>query len=82
MEKKKTKNNSYIQKSWTRKFVFVATEMGIEPNLREKRVQKRRKQFNKCGEKYVTLSAEQSFKVNYFICLLDHVDVSLQFRFE
>lgn len=46
----------------------IAIEMGLNLNFCEKRAEKRRIQFDKCGEEDVISLAEQSFILNHFVC--------------
>ena len=56
--------------------------MEIEPKFREKRVIHRKKQFGEsvdCGEK---LTPEESFRIEYFLFIVDQVISSFTNRFE
>ncbi|GJT86477.1 zinc finger MYM-type protein 1 [Tanacetum coccineum] len=61
----------------------IAIKMDINPLFIQKRVIRRKRQFNKDHvEQDVILSAEESFKVNYFFYIIDHGIVSLTTRFK
>uniref|UniRef100_A0A8R7V3Z2 HAT C-terminal dimerisation domain-containing protein n=1 Tax=Triticum urartu TaxID=4572 RepID=A0A8R7V3Z2_TRIUA len=62
----------------------IAVEMDIHPEFRTKRKIKRKKQFDE-GEDDASIdsqSAEESFRVNYFIRVVDQAITSLTIRFE
>ncbi|XP_042460344.1 zinc finger MYM-type protein 1-like [Zingiber officinale] len=59
----------------------MASEMGIEAVFREKRVVRRKKQFNESSSTEIALSAEESFTVNYFLFIVDQAHSSIEFRF-
>ncbi|TVU24144.1 hypothetical protein EJB05_26545, partial [Eragrostis curvula] len=62
----------------------VALDMGIDPVFRTKRKIKRKRQFDETtnDESTVTQSAQESFRVNYFIAVVDQAIASLTTRFE
>ncbi|XP_042415429.1 zinc finger MYM-type protein 1-like [Zingiber officinale] len=60
----------------------MASEMGIEPTFREKRIIRRKKQFDESDNDNVTRSGEESFRVEYFLFIIDQARSSLQVRFE
>ena len=60
----------------------VALEMEIEPVFPKKRQIRRKKQFDENAHEDNTQSAEDSFRVNYFIVVLDVVIAALNNRFE
>ncbi|XP_040372930.1 zinc finger MYM-type protein 1-like [Rosa chinensis] len=60
----------------------IANEMEIEAVFREKRVIRRRRQFDESASKEVTQSAEESFRVNCFTYIVDQALSSLRTRFE
>ncbi|XP_028121906.1 zinc finger MYM-type protein 1-like [Camellia sinensis] len=60
----------------------VAIEMEIEPTFRERRVIRRKKHFNENVSEEVAQSAEESFRVNYFIYIIDQALSSFKSRFE
>ena len=60
----------------------IASEMEIEAVFREKRIIRRKKQFDDNANEEVTQSAIESFKVNYFIYIVDQALSSLKNRFE
>ncbi|XP_042441417.1 zinc finger MYM-type protein 1 [Zingiber officinale] len=59
----------------------MATEMGIEAVFREKRVVRRKKQFDESSSTEIALSAEESFRVNYFLFIVDQAHSSIESRF-
>ncbi|PWA86788.1 zinc finger MYM-type protein 1 [Artemisia annua] len=61
----------------------IAIEMDIDPVFPQKRVIRRKKQFDEnTAESDTLLSAEESFKVNYFLYIVDQALSSLNTRFE
>ncbi|PWA54809.1 zinc finger MYM-type protein 1 [Artemisia annua] len=61
----------------------IAIEMDINPLFIRKRVIRRKRQFDEDSvEEDVILSAEESFKVNYFLYIVDQAIASLTTRFE
>jgi hypothetical protein len=60
----------------------IATIMEIEPVFRERRVSRRKKQFEKDANDEITQSAEESFRIDYFLYVVDKVISSIQTRFE
>lgn len=61
----------------------IASEMEIEATFREKRNTRKRRHFDDSdSEDEVTPSALESFKVSYFLCIIDQALSSLQSRFE
>ena len=60
----------------------IANEMEIELKFHEKRVIRRRKQFDENVDEDKIQSAEESFRIDYFIYMVDQVISSLQSRFE
>ncbi|XP_042386516.1 uncharacterized protein LOC121978205 [Zingiber officinale] len=60
----------------------IASEMGIEPIFREKRIIRRKRQFDEINREEVTQSPKESFRVNYFLFIVDQALSSLQTRFE
>ncbi|XP_028098568.1 uncharacterized protein LOC114298232 [Camellia sinensis] len=59
-----------------------AIEMEIEPTFRERRVIRRKKHFDENVSEAVAQSGEESFRVNYFIYIIDQALSSLKSRFE
>ncbi|XP_042451602.1 uncharacterized protein LOC122036375 [Zingiber officinale] len=59
----------------------MASEMGIEAVFREKRVIRRKKQFDESSSTEITLSAEESLRVNYFLFIVDQAHSSIKSRF-
>ena len=61
----------------------IAIELNIDPIFPQRRVIKRKKQFDEnLDTPLVELSGEESFRVNYFLILVDQAIVSLNKRFE
>lgn len=60
----------------------MASEMRVEPSFVEKRIICRKKQFDKDVSEEVTQSVEESFRVNYFLYIVDKCLLSLKNRFE
>ncbi|KAI3505608.1 hypothetical protein L1887_27741 [Cichorium endivia] len=60
----------------------VAIDMGVEPTFPKKRRIIRKKQFDESDHEEETQSAEEYFKVNYFLVVVDMAIVSLKNRFE
>ncbi|XP_022866979.1 uncharacterized protein LOC111386749 [Olea europaea var. sylvestris] len=60
----------------------IASELEIEPIFPKKRVIHRKKQFDEISSEEITQTAEESFKINYFIYIVDQALSSLQNRFE
>ncbi|KAK2661598.1 hypothetical protein Ddye_000172 [Dipteronia dyeriana] len=60
----------------------IALDMEIEPIFVTKRQYCRKKQFDESAHKDITQSPKESFRVNYFIVVVDVVIASLKIRFE
>ena len=60
----------------------LAFDMNIEPILPTKRCVFRKKQFDENNRDEEIQSAEESFRVNYFLVVVDMTIVSLKYRFE
>ncbi|KAM5555524.1 zinc finger MYM-type protein 1-like [Rosa sericea] len=60
----------------------IASEMGIEPVFMEKRTIHKKRQFDESSSEAVTQSAAESFKVNYFLYIVDQAISSFKTRFE
>ncbi|GJU75586.1 zinc finger MYM-type protein 1-like protein [Tanacetum coccineum] len=61
----------------------IAIEMDIDPVFTQKRVIHRKKHFDENSDSQdVLLSADESFKVNYFLYIVDQAITSLTTRFE
>jgi hypothetical protein len=60
----------------------IATIMEIEHVFREKRVSHRKKQFDEDANDETTQSAEKSFRIDYFLYIVDQAIFSIQSRFE
>ncbi|CAN6577619.1 unnamed protein product [Malus baccata var. baccata] len=60
----------------------IASEMEIEPVFREKRIIRRKKQFDESASEVATQSAIEAFRIDYFIYIVDQARTSLHIRFE
>jgi hypothetical protein len=49
----------------------LASDMRFEPKFREKCITRRKKQFDESGSDDVILSSEESFRVEYFLFIID-----------
>ncbi|PRQ22416.1 putative carboxylesterase [Rosa chinensis] len=58
----------------------IASEMGIEPVFMEKRTIHKKRQFGESSSEAVTQSAAESFKVNYFLYIVDQAISSFKTR--
>jgi hypothetical protein len=56
--------------------------MEIEHVFREKRVSRRKKQFDEDANDETTQSVEESFRIDYFLYIVDQAISSIQSRFE
>ena len=65
-----------IKQSW------LLNLLEIELIFREKRVIRRKKQFDEISYEKITQRAEESFKINYFIYIVDQAISSLLNRFK
>ncbi|XP_075481271.1 uncharacterized protein LOC142521982 [Primulina tabacum] len=60
----------------------MACEMGIEAVFREKLVIRRKNQFGESNSEEVLQSAAESFRINYFLFIIDQARSSMKARFE
>jgi hypothetical protein len=60
----------------------ITTIMEIEHDFREKRVNRRKKQFHDDANDETTQSAEESLRIDYFLYIVDQIISSIQSRFE
>jgi hypothetical protein len=60
----------------------IATKMEIEHTFREKRIIRRKKQFDENANDKIVQSAEESFRIDYFLYIVDQAISSIQSRFE
>ena len=62
----------------------IASDMDIEPKFPTKRQSKRKKHFDEINDQdeEIQLSAMESFRVNYFLVIVDAAIASLTSRFE
>ncbi|CAL5196293.1 unnamed protein product [Lathyrus oleraceus] len=64
-------------------YIEIAVELNIAPIFPQRRIIKRKRQFDEnLNIPSVELSEEESFRVNYFLYLVDQAVVSLNKRFE
>ncbi|XP_041026960.1 uncharacterized protein LOC121267165 [Juglans microcarpa x Juglans regia] len=56
--------------------------MEIKPIFRAKRIIHRKKQFDENVNEETTQSTEESFRINYFLFVVDQAISSIQIRFE
>ena len=60
----------------------IAAQMEVEPTFYEKRIVHRKKHFDENINDEITHSAEESFRVDYFLYIIDQALSSLKLRFE
>ncbi|MBT1570005.1 hypothetical protein KK471_30840, partial [Klebsiella pneumoniae] len=60
----------------------VADALEIEPIFRERRTIRRKRQFDENAHVEVAQSAEESFRINYFLYVVDEGINSLKERFK
>ena len=60
----------------------IANEMDVEPKFREKRVIRRKKHFGESVDCDKNQTPEESFRIEYFLYIVDQVIFSLTSRFE
>ncbi|KAH1249266.1 hypothetical protein GmHk_05G012662 [Glycine max] len=60
----------------------IAFEMDIEPKFYEKRINRRKKQFDENVEDEIVKSLQESFRIDYFLYIVDKTIATLQSRFE
>ncbi|XP_076901444.1 uncharacterized protein LOC143555849 [Bidens hawaiensis] len=61
----------------------IAFEMGIDPIFAQKRVIKRKKQSDECSNNQeASFTPQESFRVNYFLYIIDQAITSLETRFD
>ncbi|XP_020240895.1 zinc finger MYM-type protein 1-like [Asparagus officinalis] len=60
----------------------IAVRMKVEPIFCERRIIRRKKHFDENASKEMAMTAEESFRVNYFIYIVDQALSSLKSRFE
>nr|KYP74814.1 hypothetical protein KK1_007507 [Cajanus cajan] len=60
----------------------MAIEMDIEPKFNEKRKIHRKKYFDDIDNDEISHSAEDSFRIDYFLYILDQFISSIESRFE
>ncbi|KAM3731731.1 hypothetical protein ACB098_11G004400 [Castanea mollissima] len=58
----------------------IATKMEIKPIFREKRIIRRKKQFDENVNNETTQSAEEYFRINYFLYIVDQAISSIESR--
>ena len=62
--------------------IEIAKELEIESVFQEKHVIRRKKHFNENVDIEITQSIEESFKINYFLFIIDQAISSIEQRFE
>jgi hypothetical protein len=60
----------------------IASGLGVEQSFRVKRHASRKKQFDETECEEAIFQAEEDFKVNYFLVMVDMATTSLKRRFE
>ena len=60
----------------------IAIKMEIEPIFHEKRIIRRKKQFDENVNDEITQSDEEYFRINYFLYIVDQAISSIESRFE
>ncbi|XP_021771501.1 zinc finger MYM-type protein 1-like [Chenopodium quinoa] len=60
----------------------LAIEIGIDPIFPQRRIIRRKKQFNDIDGDETLLSPKESFRIQYFIYIVDQTIASLEKRFE
>ena len=60
----------------------IAAQMEVAPTFYKKRIIHRKKQFDENLNNEITHSAEESFRVDYFLYIVDQALSSLKLRFE
>ena len=60
----------------------ITSQMDIEPKFHDKRIIHRRKQFDENVDNEIIRSLEESFRIDYFLYIVDQAIFSLQSRFE
>jgi hypothetical protein len=60
----------------------ITNKMEIEHTFREKRIIRKKKQFEENANDETTQSAEKSFKIDYLLYIVDQANSSIQSRFE
>ena len=61
----------------------IALELNIDPLFPQRREVRRKRHFDENPSDAITSqSAKESFRVNYFLCVVDHAIASLNRRFE
>ncbi|KAL7102343.1 hypothetical protein ACP275_08G114200 [Erythranthe tilingii] len=61
---------------------LIATKLGVQPVFRTRRVIKRKRQFDKNENEYTPQSAEETFRVEFFMFVMDQALTSVRQRFE
>ncbi|XP_012833173.1 PREDICTED: zinc finger MYM-type protein 1-like [Erythranthe guttata] len=61
---------------------LIATKLGVQPVFRTRRVIKRKRQFDENENEYTPQSAEETFRVEFFMFVMDQALTSLRQRFE
>ncbi|XP_056694888.1 uncharacterized protein [Spinacia oleracea] len=77
---KKYRDNGFSNAMDTAK--KLAIELGIDPVFPQRRIIRRKRQFDEIDGEETSLSPEESFRIEYFIYIVDQAIASLEKRFE
>jgi len=76
---------TYRENGFENAFIYakeIASEMDVEPKFREKITSCRKNQFDENIENEVIKSPQESFRIHYFLYIIDKTITTLQNRFE
>jgi hypothetical protein len=62
--------------------IEIAKELEIEPVFQEKRVIRRKRHFDENVDHEITQSVEESFRIDFFLFIVDQAISSIEQRFE
>ena len=60
----------------------IASDMGVDPVFPQRRLIQRKRRFDESSGSEVSFTAEENFRVNYFIYIVDKATSSLETRFQ
>jgi len=60
----------------------ITFEINIEHKLHEKHIRRKNKQFDKNVKNKIVKSHQKSFRIDYFLYIVDKVTITFQSRFE
>ncbi|KAL4588119.1 hypothetical protein LXL04_000999 [Taraxacum kok-saghyz] len=60
----------------------IASDMGVDPVFPQRRLIQRKKRFDESSSSEVSFTAEENFRVHYFIYIVDKATSSLEIRFQ